>query len=208
MPNSSIAAEPRSTEKRRRVLLGEITGVHGIRGEVVLRTYTADPFDIGAYGPLASEAGDASFEIRVLRAGARGVVAAVKGVTDRNAAERLRGTKLFVDRARLPSAAEGEYYHADLIGLTARTAGGEVVGRVVAVPNYGAGDLVEIRLKDGKRTELLPFVEDYILAVDLGAGTMTIAMPEYVIAREEQAEAGEDGAALSDRPFADRERET
>ena len=71
MPNSSIAAEPRSTEKRRRVLLGEITGVHGIRGEVVLRTYTADPFDIGAYGPLASEAGDASFEIRVLRAGAR-----------------------------------------------------------------------------------------------------------------------------------------
>src|SRR5690242_3978196 len=131
----------------RRILLGRIAGAHGVRGEVLIHAFTDPPENVAAYGPLVDEAGARTFRIDRARAAGKGVVARLRGVTDRTAAEALKGTSLYVDRAQLPAAGEGEFYHADLIGLTAVDRDGKQVGKIVAVVNYGAGDLVEVRLE-------------------------------------------------------------
>ena len=178
--------EPRPAADRRRVLLGEITGAHGVRGSVVLKVYTADPRSIAAYGPLADEAGRASFTITVERVTPKGaVIARVKEVTDRNAAEKLRGVKLYADRDRLPKPAEGEYYHADLIGLAAVGPDGTGLGDVVAVVNYGAGDLLEIRLAGTKRTELVAMTEANIKEVDIASDRIVVSMPVETSANDD-----------------------
>ena len=160
-----------------RILLGRIAGAHGIRGEVVIHAYTAAPADIGAYGPLFDKSGARSFQIESARATARGVVARLEGVDDRTAAEALKGVELYVDRDRLPAAAEGEFYHADLIGLAAVDPEGKAIGEIVAVQNYGAGDLLEIRLAGSGKTELVPFTEASVPEVDIASGRVMVAMP-------------------------------
>lgn len=165
------------TAGKRRVLLGEIVGVHGIKGDVLVRAYTATPQGIADYGPLEDEAGRRSLVLRVLRTTAKGVIAHVAGCDDRTTAETLKGTKLFVDRARLPEPAAGEYYHADLVGLAAVTPAGDPIGTVVAVVNYGASDLLEIRLPTRKATELVPFTTAFVPTVDLAAKRVVVDMP-------------------------------
>jgi 16S rRNA processing protein RimM len=108
----------------------------------------------------------------------KGVIARVSGVADRNAAEALKGARLFTERSQLPAAADDEFYHVDLIGLTAVSPAGEPVGEIVAVHNYGAGDLLEIRLAESRKTELLPFSAAYVPDVDIPAGKLVVAMPE------------------------------
>ena len=103
----------------RRILLGQINGAHGIRGDIIVRTFTGDPGAIAAYGPLTDASGHKSFKLRVVRVTDKGVIARLDGVTDRNGAEAVRGQELYVDRAKLPAPDEAEYYHADLIGLAA-----------------------------------------------------------------------------------------
>ena len=127
-------------DKAQRVLLGRIVAAHGIRGDVVIDSYTAEPSDIAAYGPLSSADGGKQLDIKVVRVTPKGVVARVGGVADRNGAEALRGTDLYAPRARLPEAEEGEYYYADLAGLRAEDETGNRIGSVVGVQNYGAGD--------------------------------------------------------------------
>ena len=102
-----------------RILLGRIAGAHGIRGEVLIKTFTEAPENIGAYGPLSDESGTRTFKLKSARATPKGVVARLQGVDDRNGAEALKGIALYIERDRLPAAAEGEFYHADLIGLAA-----------------------------------------------------------------------------------------
>lgn len=160
-----------------RILLGRIAGAHGIRGEVVIHAYTGAPEDIGAYGPLADADGVRSFAIASARATAKGVVARIKGVADRNAAEALKGVELYVDRARLPAAADGEYYHADLIGMAAVDAEGNPVGEIVAVQNFGAGDLLEVRLVGSHKTEFVSFTDAAVPEVDIAAGRVVVVMP-------------------------------
>jgi 16S rRNA processing protein RimM len=159
-----------------RILLGRIAGAHGIRGEVVIHAYTAAPEDIGGYGPLSDATGARSFAIASLRVTAKGVVARLEGITDRTAAEALKGVELYVDRARLPAAAEGEFYHADLIGLAAVDPAGEAIGEIVGVQNYGAGDLLEIRFAGSGRTELVPFTEACVPEVDLAARRAVVVL--------------------------------
>lgn len=166
-----------------RVLLGRIAGAHGIRGEVVIHAYTAAPEGIGAYGPLSDAAGARTFTVKGTRAMPKGVIARLEGVTDRNAAEALKGVELYVDRDRLPPAAEGEYYHADLIGLTAVDRDGKAIGEIVAVQNFGAGDLIEIRLAGSGRTELVPFTDDCVPQVDIEAGRAVVIFPPSVEAK-------------------------
>ena len=137
------------------ILLGRIAGAHGIRGEVRITTFTARPEDIGAYGPLG-DGGARTFTIEVVRVTGKGVVARLAGIRDRNAAEALKGAPLYVDHARLPPPAEGEFYHADLIGLAAVDTEGRPVGEVVGVHNHGAGDILEVRLAESGRTESSP----------------------------------------------------
>ena len=167
-------------EKRlqKRVLLGAISGVHGIRGDVIVRSYTADPGDIAAYGALETDEGTQLPPLHIVRVTDRGVIARLEGISDRTRAETYKGTQLWIARAKLPTAAAGEYYHADLIGLHAVSPEGATIGEVIAVENFGAGDLLEIRLQGSNQTEFVPFTNAVVPHVDLASGTMTVVIPD------------------------------
>lgn len=161
----------------RRILLGQITGAHGIRGDIIIRTFTADPVDIASYGALTDHDGGNPLVVTVFRVSNKGIVARVKGVGDRNAAEALKGRELYVLRAKLPAANDSEYYHADLIGLDAVTTDGTPFGRVIAVQNFGAGDLLEIRTREGRDTEFIPFTNACVPDVDIAGRRLTVVPP-------------------------------
>lgn len=163
----------------RRVLLGEIGPAHGVRGEVLIRTYTAEAAAIAAYGPLTDKSGRNAFSLKIVRVTDKGVVARVSGVADRNGAEALRGTELYVDRNRLPNPATSEFYHVDLIGLDAVLENGDAYGRVVAVQNFGAGDLLEVA-RSGAETEFIPFTDAHAPIVDLDSRSVTVVPPAMV----------------------------
>ncbi|MFZ0422510.1 MAG: ribosome maturation factor RimM [Xanthobacteraceae bacterium] len=159
------------------VCLGQIGAPHGVRGEVRLRSFTADPAAITSYGPLETEDGRV-LEIEALRPAKDHFVATLAGIADRNAAERLTNVKLYVPRERLPKPEEpDEYYHADLIGLAAVDRAGNPLGSVIAVHNFGAGDLIELRRGEGEPTELLPFDAVTVPEVDLAAGRLVVELP-------------------------------
>jgi 16S rRNA processing protein RimM len=181
---------PNSGAGGRRVLLGHVVGVHGIRGAVLVRSYTAEPEGIAGYGPLENEDGSATFEIDVEGATAKGLICRVAGVGDRTQAERLKGTALYVPRDRLPPAAEGEFYHADLIGLSVVTETGAALGTVAAVLNYGAGDILEVRRAGEKQTVLYPMIEGVVIRVDVECGVIVIAPPEEIDAGDEGIDDG------------------
>jgi 16S rRNA processing protein RimM len=180
-------------DQDRRVLLGRIATAHGIRGEVIVESYAAEPGDIAAYGPLESEDGKRKFELKVLRVSAKGVVARIAGVGDRNAAEALRGTRLYIDRARLPSAGEDEFYHADLIGLSVEDESGQAIGTVAAIVNYGAGDLLEFKLAGQNVTELVPFTNAFVPVIEIEKRRVVVLLP----AAAEDDEGEKDGAGES-----------
>jgi 16S rRNA processing protein RimM len=175
----------------RRILLGQITGAHGIRGDILVRTFTGEPAAIAAYGPLTDASGTNLFKLRIVRVTDKGVVARLDGVTDRNGAEAVRGLELYVERSKLPATEDAEYYHADLIGLAAVAPDGVAIGRVVAVQNFGAGDLLEIQFLDGTATEFVPFTNANVPEVDLAAKRVVIVMPVMV---GDQAPANDDEA--------------
>lgn len=161
-----------------RICLGQIGAAHGVRGEVRLRSFTADPEAIARYGPLATEDGRV-FEIETMRPAKDHFVAKLAGIGDRNAAERLANLKLYVPRERLPEPTEAdEFYHADLLGLTAVDRDGRAIGTVVAIQNYGAGDLIEVKPGDDDRTHLVPFDATHVPAVDIAAGRIVVILPE------------------------------
>jgi len=159
-----------------RICVAEIGGAHGIGGEVKLKSFTADPMALKGYSPLESEDGTTRFAIEALRPGKSHLIAQLRGILDRSAAERLAGVKLFVPRACLPPVATDEFYHADLIGLTAVNAANEPLGRVIAIHNFGAGDIIEIAPPHGA-TMLLPFTNAVVPTVDLAGGRVVIALP-------------------------------
>ncbi|MBO0718941.1 MAG: ribosome maturation factor RimM, partial [Rhizobiales bacterium] len=173
-----------------RICLGQIGAPHGVRGEVRLHSFTADPTAIATYGPLETEDGRV-FTIETLRPAKHALVAKLTGVADREAAERLTNTKLYVPRERLPEPAQpDEFYHADLIGLRAVDRAGREWGTVVAVHNFGAGDLIELRPANGAQTELLPFDAATVPEVNVRGGTIVINPSPLV---------GEDGKAKLSR---------
>jgi 16S rRNA processing protein RimM len=161
-----------------RICVAQIGGAHGIRGEVKLRSFTADPLAVKDYGVLESEDGAASFAIEALRPAKGYLVARLRGVRDRNAAEQLTNLRLFVPRERLPPPASDEFYHADLIGLAAVTAEGTEVGTVVAVHNFGAGDILELRPPAGGTTIMLPFTDAFVPRIDIAGGRIVVEPPE------------------------------
>ncbi len=181
-----------SDDNARRVLLGQIVGAHGLKGEVKIASFTARVEDVAAYGPLASEDGARTFAIEAFRVAGNGaMIARLAGICDRDAAEALRGTSLYVRREVLPevSGDEEEYYHSDLVGLTATSADGESVGHVIAVQNFGAGDLLEIRRVETRQSELIPFDKAHVPHVDIVRGQVTVIMPQY----EREQTAAENG---------------
>jgi 16S rRNA processing protein RimM len=166
------------------VVLATIGAPHGIRGEVRVKSFTADPASLADYGPLFAADGR-TFEIERLRL-LKGDMLVVKfrGVDDRSAAEALNGVELSVERSRLSPAEANEYYHADLIGLQAFDPNDTPVGRVVAVQNFGAGDILEIAPPDGASL-LIPFTNAAVPDIDIQAGRITIAPPTETEIEEE-----------------------
>jgi 16S rRNA processing protein RimM len=160
-----------------RICVAQIGGAHGIRGEVKLKSFTGDPMAVTEYGPLESEDRSRSFEIEAVRPAKGHLVARLRGIGDRNAAERLANVRLFVPRSRLPPPAPDEFYHADLIGLAAVTAEGVEIGSVVAVHDFGAGDILEVRPQAGGRTLLLPFADAFVPSVDIAGRRIVVAPP-------------------------------
>lgn len=150
-----------------------------MRGEVKIKSFTADPVKIAAYGPLEDESGTRRFKVKV-RGRVRGlVIARLDGVEDRDAAEALRGLRLYVERDRLPKPKRGEWYLIDLVGLRAERTDGTAIGTVKAVQNYGAGDIVEVVTADGKSL-LLPFTKRAVPEVDVAGGRLVVDPPEEV----------------------------
>jgi len=175
------------TASKNSILLGQIGAAHGIRGEVRIATHTQHPLSIADYGPLETDRPGLTITIEQLRLAKNVVIARLRGVSDRNAAEKLNGTNLYIDRARLPEIEdEDDFYHADLIGLEARLETGQVIGTVAAVPNYGAGDLIEVRAREGGDSFLYPFTRAVVPRIDLAGGYLTIVLPRDAEEGEEE----------------------
>jgi 16S rRNA processing protein RimM len=162
--------------KEERVLLGEIGAAQGLKGEVRLHSFTEEEEAITAYGPLEDETGHV-IEIEALRATPKALIARVKGVTTREGAEALTGTKLYIPRSRLPEREEEEWYHAELIGLAALDRDGVTIGRVVAIQNFGAGDLLELAPANGGPTVLIPFTRETVPEIDVEGEHLTLVPP-------------------------------
>src|SRR5271154_2998395 len=159
--------------------MGAVAGAHGVRGEVRIKSFTADPVRIGSYGPLEDESGQRSFKIKI-RGRVRGlVIARLDGVEDRNAAEALKGLRLYVSREKLPKPKRGEWYQADLIGLRVERADGTVLGVVKSVQNFGAGDMIEVQTKTGQTT-YLPFTKRAVPDVDVEGGRLVVDPPDEI----------------------------
>ena len=162
-----------------KVCVARIGAAHGVRGAVKLWTFTEDPFAVKDYGLLSTKDGARHFEVTSAREAKDHLVATFKGVATRDEAERLNGIELYVPREKLPATEDGEYYHADLIGLAAVTTADEPLGRVVAIHNFGAGDIIEIAPPQGT-TMLLPFTNAVVPMVDLAGGRVVIELPEEI----------------------------
>ncbi|HEY3893479.1 MAG TPA: ribosome maturation factor RimM [Bradyrhizobium sp.] len=162
-----------------RICVARIGAAHGVRGQVKLWTFTEDPLAVKRYGPLASEDGARQFEVTHAREAKGHLIATLKGIATRDEAERLNGVELYVARERLPATASDEYYHADLIGLAAVNGAGDPLGRVVAIHNFGAGDIIEIAPTHGT-TLLLAFTNAVVPSVDLAGGRVTIELPAEI----------------------------
>jgi 16S rRNA processing protein RimM len=164
-----------------RVCVAQIGAAHGLRGGVHLRSFTEQPDAFAQYGPLETEDGSRRLEIDSVKPSKDGFTVRFVGVTRREAAESLRNEKLYVDRDRLPAAADDEFYYADLIGLKAVTPAGEALGEVAAIHNFGAGDIVELRTPDGQAL-MFAFDKTTVPEVNIAAGRLVIAPPAETIA--------------------------
>ena len=182
MSESEKTGSPRASAGL--VLLGRIGAAQGLRGEVRITTFTEIPENIAAYGPLRDAKGR-SFIIETLRP-AKGtqVVVRLGGIDDRSAAEALNGVELYIEKALLPEPEEGEWYFDDLIGLKAISLEGAEIGEIASVQNFGAGDLLEIRLSEGRRIVFVPFTQAAVPEVDVKAGRVVVIMPEEIDAPE------------------------
>ena len=162
-----------------RICVGAIAGAFGVRGEVRLKSFCAEPEDIASYGALWTEDGARSFDITLTRPVKNGFAARLSGLSSKEAADGLKGTRLYADRAALPALPDDEFYHADLIGLDVVDTGGAPRGQVSAVHNHGATDLLEVQAKGQSGTVLVPFTgQEVVPTVDLGLRRIVIDPPE------------------------------
>ena len=160
-----------------RLCVGVIAGAHGVRGLVKIKSFTEDPAKLTAYGALTDESGARRYQV-ALTGRAKGVLLArIEGVGDRDAARALSGARLYIARAALPEPEDEEYYHADLIGLAVEDRAGAPLGRVAAVQNFGAGDILEIERPD-QGTLLVPFTKAAVPLVDPAGGRVVVEPPE------------------------------
>ncbi|HEY4113361.1 MAG TPA: ribosome maturation factor RimM [Rhizomicrobium sp.] len=161
------------------VLLGVVIGAQGLKGEVKVKSFTEAPEKLGAYGPLHARDGR-RFVVKSVRGGKGSSIVALDGVASRDAAEALKGVELYVARGALPAVEAHEFYHADLLGLHAEDTEGRGIGKVIAIHNFGAGDVIEIECDDGQGTVLMPFTAEIVPTIDIAERRIVIAAPEEV----------------------------
>lgn len=193
------AAQAANKPNDKRICVAKIGAAHGIRGDVKLWPLTADPTAFADYGALESEDGKRVFEFSRVKPAGNFLIAHIKGVDDRNAAEKLVHTELYVSRENLPDTEDGEFYYADLVGLKAVNPAGDVIGEVAAMHNFGAGDLVELRLAGKRDTVLIAFTENTVPQIDIAGAKITVDLPNEI-----EADPSEDGAPA--KPDNKRER--
>jgi 16S rRNA processing protein RimM len=177
-----------------RVCVGVVGAPHGVRGAVRIKSFTAEPEAIAAYGPLEDESGVRRFTLRLTGSGKGVVIGALSGITDRDRAEALRGLRLYLPRAALPPTAEDEFYHADLLGLSAELGDGTAIGRVVAVHDFGAGEILEIA-RDTAAAVLIPFTRAAVPVVDIAGGRLVLDPPAGVLAPASPSDPAAEAAA-------------
>jgi 16S rRNA processing protein RimM len=176
------------------ICVGAIAGAFGVAGEARLKSFCADPRAIAGYGPLVTEDGARKFTVKLIRAVKEGFAARLSGVTTREEAEALKGTRLYALRLRLPSLPDDEFYHADLVGLTVLDTGGVEIGKVCAIHDYGAGDMLEVVCTDAKllgRTVLIPFTQAAVPTVDLAQGRIVADPPIGILGGNDDDDAEE-----------------
>jgi 16S rRNA processing protein RimM len=165
----------------RKLLMGRIGAAHGIKGEVRIQSFTEDPLAIADYGPLATNRPGLTIEITTARTTTNVLIARIKGFADRTAIEKLNGVELYVDRDLLPEIEDDDdFYHADLIGLAARLEDGTSLGEIIAVPNFGAGDMLELRNKETGDNRFIPFTRAAVPEVHIAAGYVVVVPPQEV----------------------------
>ena len=164
------------------ICVGRLAGAFGVRGEVRLKSFCADPETIAAYVPLVTTEGREFRQIVITGQGSGAYTARIDGITTKEEADALKGVDLYAPRNRLPTLPDDEYYHADLIGLSVHDTGGALLGTVRAVLNHGAGDLLEILPTQGNDTVLLPFTLAAVPTVDLASGRIVADPPEGLFA--------------------------
>lgn len=174
------------SEAKDLVCVGAIAGAFGVRGEVRIKSFCAEPSDIAAYAPVTTEDGSRDFTLKITRPVKGGFAARLGGVATREQAEALRGVRLFTPRERMPALPDDEFYYADLIGLDAVDAGGALLGAVTAVDDYGGGDFLEIRLAATGKPLLVPFTRDAVPTVDLSARRVVVDPPQDAPDPEEE----------------------
>jgi 16S rRNA processing protein RimM len=160
-----------------RVIVGAIAGAFGVKGEVRLKSFCADPVAIADYTPLYAKDGRRFATIILTGAASNALTARIDGVATKEDADALKGIELYAERDQLPSLPDDEFYHADLIGMSVYDAGGKLLGTVKAVLNHGASDLLEIHSPGAKSTVLLPFTQAAVPTVDLAAGRIIADPP-------------------------------
>jgi len=160
-----------------KVLMARIGAAHGIRGEVRVKPFGDDPLSFADYGSLTTKDGKRSFEVEKARVQKTVVITRFKGIADRNQAEELNGVELYINRDQLPDPEEDEFYYSDLTGLAVHGSDGETLGKIVAVQDFGAGDLLEVRPKRG-RTFYIPFTKEFVPEISLADGLVRVDLPE------------------------------
>ena len=188
LPNDGFSPEAADAN---RICVGVITGAHGMGGAVKVKSYTADPKDIAVYDGVTDKSGERRFELRVVRSGGKALIVKIDGVDDRTKAEALKGTEMYVSRTALPQLEEDEFYYSDLVGLEVELADGSKFGVVRLVGNYGAGDVMEIEMADGK-TVFFPFTKAVVPVVDFGSQRMVINLPNEISERDVDEEGTEE----------------
>jgi len=173
------------TKTNTKICVGMIAGAQGIRGQVRLRSFTEDPEAIGDYEPLTDENGTRVFAVTLQGVAKDCFIASIDGVKDRNQAEALRGTRLYVDRSILPKAKKNQYYESDLIGLVAQDGQGKIYGKILATHDHGAGTFLEIGTNK-KDSFMLPFRDAFVPEVDVAGGRVLIAPPEGWIGKDDE----------------------
>jgi 16S rRNA processing protein RimM len=169
-----------------RICVARVGAPHGVRGEVKLWSFTSDPLAVAGYGAVETKDGTRRLEIEALRPAKDFLVARFKGIDDRTAAERLRNVELYVARDRLPPIeADDEFYVTDLVGLAAHDPAGTLIGEIVAVHNFGAGDLLELKLVAARDTVLVPFTDTTVPDIDIAGGKVVIDRPAEIDAKDE-----------------------